>query len=174
MSIDGSKPWYPQDYPLEEVLDFASDKAKAWMLEDSKCLRDFRNDLKEDHYIRTHGPAGVFFDLRRHLENALHGQQIHQMPQRSHPQKRKRLDEEGRILVDAQRFMGTVDEVITLAICKLEGGSVPDTRFVISDYAVPVLTDDIHNPLLEAMRPCTHILDKYWDMVNSEKSDAPS
>ena len=169
MTIDTSKPWYPQDYPLEEVLDLAADTSKLHFLPND--LRQRLNDVKEDHYIRTHGPAGVFFDLRRHMENALHGQQIHQMPQRDQPQKRKRLDEEGRILVDAERFMGTVDEVISLAIAKLEGSTIPDSRFVIMDYAAPALSKENGNiTLLEDTRPCTHILDSYWNMVNGEKS----
>ena len=170
MTIDTSKPWYPQDHPLEEVLDVAAANNGSFQFSPND-LRHHLNDVKEDHYLRTHGPAGVFFDLRRHMENALHGQQIHQMPQRDQPQKRKRLDEEGRILVDAERFMGTVDEVISLAIAKLEGSVIPDTRFVIMDYAVTaVAKEDNKIVLLEDTRPCMHILDSYWNMVNGEKS----
>jgi hypothetical protein len=171
MTIDTTKPWYPQDYPLEEVLDLVSNNALDKALFTMDNLRQHLNEVKEDHYVRTHGPAGVFFDLRRHLENALHGQQIHQMPQRDQPQKRKRLDEEGRILVDAERFMGTVDEVISLAIAKLEGSTIPDTRFVIMDYAAPAIGKvDNEIKLIEDTRPCMNILDSYWNMVNSDKT----
>lgn len=170
MTIDTSKPWYPQDYPLEEVLDTAAANSGGFQFSPND-LRHHLNDVKEDHYVRTNGPAGVFFDLRRHLENALHGQQIHQMPQRDQPQKRKRLDEEGRILVDAERFMGTVDEVISLAIAKMEGNSTVDSRFIIMDYAIPAVSKENGDVvLLEATRPCTDILDSYWAMVNGENS----
>lgn len=169
MSIDKSKPWYPQDHPLEDSLKLCKESAsKNLFTPDAE--RKLHKEITEDHYLRSHGPAAIFVDLRRQLENALHGQQIQQMPLRDQPQKRKRLDEEGRITVDAERFMGTVDVVIASAIHKLTSSStVPP--FYISDYAIPVFKDtDEGTFLMEDSRPCIAVLEKYWAMVSTEKS----
>lgn len=174
MSIDTSKPWFPQDHPVDEVLKIRANGSGIFF--PTKKHQIYMSDLVEDHYLRTHGPAGVFFDLRRHIENALHGQQIHTMPQRGEPVVREPLDEDGKISVDVRRFMNTVDEVISLAITKLEGTSIPDTKWVISDYAVPVFTRDqppdynCQPTLMEETRPCEDICQKYWDMVSIEES----
>lgn len=177
MTIDTSKPWYPQDYPLEEVLAIAESTKEGGFQFTPDAMRAHLNDVKEDYRIRTGGPAGIFYDLRRHLRQALHGKQIHQMPQYNQDQRWKRTDENGCFTVNEERFMGTVDEVIGLAIAKLEGASIPDTKFVVMDYASPVFTRDqppdysCTPTLLEETRPCTNILRSYWDMVNSEKAD---
>ena len=165
--IDTSKPFFPQDYPLEDILALAS--GNKFFSEAGK--RDQINAIKEDYRIRKGGPAGIFFDLRGHIENALHGQQLHEMPHHDETVTRFKLDERGEIPVDPYKFMNTLDQVISLAIIKLEGSSIPDTRFVIQDYAtVTAHKVDGKIELLEETRPCTDILGSYWDLVSSERS----
>lgn len=173
MTIDITQPWYPQDYSIEEVIEVGTRSGGFNFTDDAK--RNRIKDIEEDYRIRKLGPAGIFYDLRRHLRQALHGKQLHQMPNHDRDQKWKRTDENGCFVVNEERFMGTVDEVISLAIAKLEGASFPDTRFVVMDYAAPVVTRDqppdynCTPSLLEATRPCNNILQNYWDMVNSEE-----
>lgn len=166
--IDTSKPWFPQDYPLEEVLAVVTDN--PFFSEAGKL--DRVNEVKEDYRIRKGGPAGIFFDLRRHIENALHGQQIHEMPQYDEAVTRIKLDEHGQIRVDPYKFMNTLDEVISLAIIKFEGSNIPDARFAILDYAaVAVRKVDDKVVLFEETRPCGDICQAYWDLVSQEKAD---
>lgn len=168
--IDTSKPFFPQDFPLEEVLELITSKNPSF------TTRDLDNQLAEvteDYRIRKGGPAGIFFDLRRHIENALNGHDITDMPKPGECVSRIKYDERGDIPVNPQRFMNTLDECISLAIVKLEGNSIPDTRFVIQDYAVPAIEKDGEKiQLVEATRPCTNICQAYWDLVSQEEAGA--
>lgn len=154
--IDTSKPWYPQDYTLEEVL--ASVKRMA-MSTDSEHA-DFLAKVERDYYVRKGGVGGIFNDLRLGIINKL-----------GEP------DEDGNVTVNLTHFSGQVKNDVADAICKLEGTSIPDTRFVVMEYAVPVMTRDEPpeyscTPLLqEDTRPASaqgiSILHQYWAMVNS-------
>lgn len=167
--IDISKPFFPQDFPLEEVLELVN-RQDGFMLVDPEIRK---RDLEEDYRIRKGGPAGVFYDMRRHIENVLNGSTITDMPQLGECVTRIRYDEQGNIPVNPVKFMNTLDEVISLAITKLEGSGIQDSRFVIQDYAVPALVKDGENiTMLEKVRPCTNICQAYWDLVSQEKAEA--
>lgn len=166
MTIDTTKPWYPQDYTLDEVIALSEEQANKSSLLDVR--RDHVSNAKEDYRIRKGGPAGVFVDLRRHLRQALHGKQIHQMPKYDRPQKWRQSDENGCFTVNEESFMKTVDEAIGLALIKLDSSTICDARFTILENAVPVLTNADVNPLLHESRPCTDILSQYWEAVSQE------
>lgn len=170
MSIDTTKPIYPQDHPLDEVIALQTKDSGMFFTIDKRL--ELVSRIKEDHYLRTNGPAAIFLDIRRKVENALHGQSMQQMLPRDYPQPREELDASGCISVNVERFMGTLDEVITSAICNLTSTS-HDAPFFISDYAIPVFgeeTDACGTRLIEDSRPCTEVLQKYWAAVSTEKS----
>lgn len=170
MSIDATKPIYPQDHPLNEVIDFQT-KDGGMFFSQSKRLAMI-DAVKEDHYLRSKGPATVFLDIRRKVENALHGQAIEKMLPREYPQIRGEVDENGCVNVNVKQFMDTLDAVMSVAIVTLTGNS-HDSPFFISDYAIPVFgeeTEGCGTRLIEDSRPCTHVLENYWASVSSEKS----
>lgn len=136
--IDRTKPWFPQDYTLEEVL-----ATNAW----SDPVK-----VERDYNIRCGGVAGVFKELRDELVKGIN-----------------ELDP----TLDKAKIEQLVTDRIENAIIVLEGNSIPDTKFVISEYAVPVFTRDEPpeyscNPsLVEQTRPATAIVDRWRDMVNT-------
>lgn len=168
--IDTSKPFFPQDFPLEEVLELISSKNPSF------TTRDLDNQLAqvtEDYRIRKAGPAGIFFEMRHDIENALNGSTVEDLPKPGECVSRIKYDEHGNIPVNPEQFMKTLDAIIGSVIVKLEGNSIPDTRFVIQDYAVPAIEKDGEKiQLVEATRPCTNICQAYWDMVSQEKAGA--
>jgi hypothetical protein len=167
--IDTSKPVFPQDYPLEEILALVGDQS-GFQLVDPELRK---RDLTEDYRIRKGGPAGVFFDMRCDIENALNGSTIHDLPKPGECVSRIKYDEHGNIPVNPEQFMKTLDLIVGNAICKLEGTGIHDSRFVISDYAVPAMAKEGDKiKLVEATRPCTNICQAYWDMVSQEKAGA--
>lgn len=154
--IDTTKPWFPQDYTLDEVL--------ATVVKiDGLSHRDqddrIRN-IERDYHIRKGGVAGVFHDLRNRILEAV-----------GEPEPN-----DGNVVVDHKAFKEMVTNEIAETIYTLEGISIPDTKYVIQEYAVPVWRRDdppeysCKPEFLEAVRPATakgRIIDKYWDMVNT-------
>lgn len=154
MSIDISKPWFPQDYTLEEVK--ALINRRPFDTDEQHAER--MAIVESDYRIRAGGVAGIFNDLRLNIIERLGN-----------------IDEEGVAKVDVQAFKDRLKYVIADAIYKLEGGTIPDTKFVVHEYAIPTFHRDeppVYNcktSLLEETRVAKNIADRYWSLVNSDK-----
>lgn len=154
--IDKTKPWFPQDYTLDEVLE-AAVKPQGFSHRDQD--NHLRN-IERDYHIRKGGVAGVFNDLRNRVLEAV-----------GEPDPNG-----GHIVIDHKAFKEMITHEIAGTIYTLEGSSIPDTKFVIQEYAVPVFRRDdppeynCKPELLEVVRPATakcRIIDKYWELVNT-------
>lgn len=155
--IDTTKPWFPQDYTLDEVLSKVTHMPLMTLGEHEERL----NQIREDYRIRKGGVAGVFNDLRVDIIEAVG----------------KPDPNGGHIVLDYNKFKDMVTEEIAKTIAVLEGSSIPTTRFVLMEYAVPVFSRDTppnydcHTTLKEETRHATalgdSIMEKYWAMVNT-------
>lgn len=154
--IDTTKPWFPQDYTLEEVLAVV----KRIPMTNDKEHESHLTQIEDDYRIRKGGVAGVFHDMRRQILGNL-----------------GEADSDGNVTIPLERMKKVVTEIIGGAISTLEGHSIPNTKFVIQEYAVPVFNRDQPpdyncNPtLVEETRPASALGDsifhQYWDLVNS-------
>lgn len=154
--IDTSKPFFPQDFTLEEVLATVKRKPMATDEEHTAYL----TQIEDDYHIRKGGVAGVFHDMRRQILGNL-----------------GEADSDGNVTIPLEGMKQIITEIIGNAISTLEGHSIPSTKFIIHEYAVPVMSRDAPpdyncNPtLLEEIRPATALGDsiyhQYWDLVNS-------
>ena len=157
--IDTSKPWFPQDFPVEEVLALVKRMPLSTDEEHEAVLAQ----TEDDYRIRKGGVAGVFHDLRRQILGNF-----------------GEADAEGNVTIPLEGMTKVITDVIGNAIGTLEGHSIPNTKFIIQEYAVPVMTRDAppdYNctpTLLEEIRPASALGDsifhQYWAMVASEKS----
>lgn len=156
MSIDTSKPFFPQDYPLEEVL--ATLKRMPMATDEEHAQR--LHQAEREYYIRKGGVAGIFNDLRLSIIRLL-GQP----------------DDEGFANVKLDDFKDMVTHDIAEAIFNLEGNSILTTKFIIQEYAVPAFKRD-ESPeyncapvLIEETRSTSKsgmsIASQYWELVNS-------
>lgn len=153
--IDPSKPWYPQDYTLEEVLL----EVKRMPLSTDEEHTERLVEVTRDYNLRKGGVAGVFNNLRNRILEAV-----------GEPDP-----EGGHVVLDYKELDKMVTHEIASTICTLEGSSIPSTRFVIQEYAVPVWNRDAPpeyncKPILhEEVRPVSdgRIIKQYWDLVNS-------
>lgn len=155
--IDTTKPWFPQDYTLDEVL--------ATVVKIEGCsFRDHDEQIRAaevDYHLRKGGVAGVFKKLRDDV-----------IAEVGKPDPIG-----GHLVLDHTKFKEMVTAKIADAICTLEGSSIPSTRFVLMEYAVPVFNRDeppnysCKPTLQEKTRHATAlgetIIEKYWDMVNT-------
>lgn len=152
--IDTTKPWFPQDYTLEEVLAIC----KKQKFESDENYKDRLAAVERDYNDRVRGVAGIFDDLRRNVVKQI-----------------DLLNKEGPL--DLAKVQRDVDCIVANALYKLEGGTIQDTKFVVMEYAVPVFNRDsppnyeCHTTLKEETRHATAlgdtIMEKYWNMVNT-------
>jgi hypothetical protein len=139
--IDKSKPWFPSDFPLDEVLAAIEDLPFA---NDAENLAR-RQQIADQYETRLIGPAKIFFDLRQDLIKEMDAEF------RIHPEK-------------VTMHVGT-------ALIKLMGSSIPQTLFTVNEYAVPVVCRDVPTTLLEEVRPVkTNAVQVYWDMVAEDSA----